>query len=431
MAWRSILLGALCVLLISSPSVGKEEAAGRRGNLSPSEPGEEPGKAAVPYRYMLGLYTRKKGLVSAVEAGQADTVRAFVDKAVGALPTDRGTRPPSQPLVDSLSPPDSLSRDDNFPMNSWEGKGRLTHPTPTGHISKDFKRLRGEHDKRHRYVFNTSSLSNDDVVSAILRVFREPTPLTVLEQDGPPERAELYTCRGRHRRARLDSKNLSPKSGESKTWYQFDVRHAVRKAVRRNVAVSCFELVVRSLRSGREVNVVNEGFGHASRSADKTSLLLVSSKSSGPRSITESPFIGALANATSTALVASGGGREKRRSRRKNASPRGRARRHGCMRRSLHVNFHDLGWEDWIIAPTNYNAHYCAGACSFPLRSHLEPTNHAIVQTLVNSMNPRAVGQVCCVPTKLSPISILYIDGKDTVVYKKYDDMVADQCGCR
>ncbi|XP_019629159.1 PREDICTED: growth/differentiation factor 5-like [Branchiostoma belcheri] len=378
MAWRSILLGALCVLLISSPSFGKEEAAGRRGNLSPSEPGEEPGKAAVPYRYMLGLYTRKKGLVSAVEAGQADTVRAFVDKAV------------------------------------------------------DFKRLRGEHDKRHRYVFNTSSLSNDDVVSAILRVFREPTPLTVLEQDGPPERAELYTCRGRHRRARLDSKNLSPKSGESKTWYQFDVRHAVRKAVRRNVAVSCFELVVRSLRSGREVNVVNEGFGHASRSADKTSLLLVSSKSSGPRSITESPFIGALANATSTAAaVASGGGREKRRSRRKNASPRGRARRHGCMRRSLHVNFHDLGWEDWIIAPTNYNAHYCAGACSFPLRSHLEPTNHAIVQTLVNSMNPRAVDQVCCVPTKLSPISILYIDGKDTVVYKKYDDMVADQCGCR
>ncbi|XP_035678629.1 growth/differentiation factor 6-like [Branchiostoma floridae] len=372
MAWRSLLLSSLCVFFISSSSLAKEEAVERRGNLRPSESEDEPGKGAVPYRYMLGLYTRKKGLVSAVEAGQADTVRAFVDKAV------------------------------------------------------DFEQLPGEHDKRHRYFFNISSLSNDDVVSAILRVFREPTPLTVLEQDGPPERAELYTCsRGRRRRARLDSKNLSPKSGESKTWYQFDVRHAVRRAVRKNVDVACFELVVRSLRSGREVNVVNEGFGLNSRHTDKTSLLLVSSKSLGPRSITESPFIGALTNAT-----AGSGGREKRRSRRKNASPR-RTRRHGCMRRSLQVSFHDLGWDDWIIAPTNYDAHYCAGACSFPLRSHLEPTNHAIVQTLVNSMNPRAVEKVCCVPTKLSPISILYIDGKDTVVYKKYDDMVADQCGCR
>ncbi|KAI3361420.1 hypothetical protein L3Q82_013585 [Scortum barcoo] len=63
---------------------------------------------------------------------------------------------------------------------------------------------------------------------------------------------------------------------------------------------------------------------------------------------------------------------------------------------------------------------------------HLEPTNHAIIQTLMNSMDPNSTPPSCCVPTKLSPISILlYIDSGNNVVYKQYEDMVVEQCGCR
>ena len=40
----------------------------------------------------------------------------------------------------------------------------------------------------------------------------------------------------------------------------------------------------------------------------------------------------------------------------------------------------DLGWEDWIIAPEGYAAFYCHGECSFPLNTHMNATNHAIVQ---------------------------------------------------
>nr|XP_025044199.1 growth/differentiation factor 6 [Pelodiscus sinensis] len=101
------------------------------------------------------------------------------------------------------------------------------------------------------------------------------------------------------------------------------------------------------------------------------------------------------------------------------------------IKKPLPVNFKELGWDDWIIAPLEYEAHHCEGVCDFPLRSHLEPTNHAIIQTLMNSMDPGATPPSCCVPTKLTPISILYIDAGNNVVYKQYEDMVVESCGCR
>ncbi|XP_004686117.1 PREDICTED: growth/differentiation factor 7 [Condylura cristata] len=107
---------------------------------------------------------------------------------------------------------------------------------------------------------------------------------------------------------------------------------------------------------------------------------------------------------------------------------RGRSR---CSRKPLHVDFKELGWDDWIIAPLDYEAYHCEGVCDFPLRSHLEPTNHAIIQTLLNSMAPDAAPASCCVPARLSPISILYIDAANNVVYKQYEDMVVETCGCR
>lgn len=102
-----------------------------------------------------------------------------------------------------------------------------------------------------------------------------------------------------------------------------------------------------------------------------------------------------------------------------------------CSRKALHVNFKELGWDDWIIAPLDYEAYHCDGVCDFPLRSHLEPTNHAIIQTLMNSMAPESTPPSCCVPSKLSPISILYTDSGNNVVYKQYEDMVVESCGCR
>ncbi|GBP82632.1 Protein decapentaplegic [Eumeta japonica] len=105
--------------------------------------------------------------------------------------------------------------------------------------------------------------------------------------------------------------------------------------------------------------------------------------------------------------------------------------RETCQRRPLFVDFADVGWSDWIVAPQGYDAFYCQGDCPFPLADHLNGTNHAIVQTLVNSVNPAAVPKACCVPTQLSSISMLYMDDVNNVVLKNYQDMAVVGCGCR
>ncbi|NXY39140.1 DERR protein, partial [Pomatorhinus ruficollis] len=102
-----------------------------------------------------------------------------------------------------------------------------------------------------------------------------------------------------------------------------------------------------------------------------------------------------------------------------------------CKPRRLYISFSDVGWENWIIAPQGYLANYCRGDCPFPLAAELNSTNHAVLQTMVHSLDPQGTPQPCCVPVRLSPISILYYDNSDNVVLRHYEDMVVDECGCR
>ncbi|KAJ8385030.1 hypothetical protein AAFF_G00195600 [Aldrovandia affinis] len=101
-----------------------------------------------------------------------------------------------------------------------------------------------------------------------------------------------------------------------------------------------------------------------------------------------------------------------------------------CRRHPLYVDFNDVGWNKWIVAPSGYHAFFCLGECRFPLADHMNSSSHAMVQTLVNSVNG-AVPRACCVPTALSPIAMLYLDQHDRVVLKNYQDMVVEGCGCR
>ncbi|XP_042344713.1 bone morphogenetic protein 10 [Plectropomus leopardus] len=103
-----------------------------------------------------------------------------------------------------------------------------------------------------------------------------------------------------------------------------------------------------------------------------------------------------------------------------------------CKKQSLYVEFKDIGWDSWILAPTGYDAFECTGICSFPLTKHVTPTKHAIVQTLININSPQKAARACCVPTKLDPISLLYLDDTGVVTYKyKFEGMVVAECGCR
>ncbi|OCT72170.1 dorsalin-1 [Xenopus laevis] len=103
-----------------------------------------------------------------------------------------------------------------------------------------------------------------------------------------------------------------------------------------------------------------------------------------------------------------------------------------CRKSSLKVNFKDIGWDSWIISPTEYDAYECKGECYYPLTDNLTPTKHAIIQTLMHFKNPKVTKKACCVPTQLEPISIFYIDDKGVPTMKyKYEGMKVAKCGCR
>ncbi|OAD56740.1 Bone morphogenetic protein 10 [Eufriesea mexicana] len=115
-----------------------------------------------------------------------------------------------------------------------------------------------------------------------------------------------------------------------------------------------------------------------------------------------------------------------------------RRRKNSCRRRSLYVDFALIAYDEWVVAPPGYEAYQCSGKCFYPFGDHLSPTKHAIVQTLVHGAlqgvegSSKPVGRACCVPTRLAPTSLLYLDASGTLTYQYgYEDMVVAECGCR
>lgn len=109
------------------------------------------------------------------------------------------------------------------------------------------------------------------------------------------------------------------------------------------------------------------------------------------------------------------------------------ASKQSCRRYPLYVDFEEMGWSGWIIHPQGYNAYHCQGKCSFPLGQHLNPSNHATVQSIMHTLGlgNQPVEMPCCAPDKLYDINLLYFDQNDYVVLRRYKNMVAASCACR
>ena len=107
--------------------------------------------------------------------------------------------------------------------------------------------------------------------------------------------------------------------------------------------------------------------------------------------------------------------------------PRGRQ---NCERKDFFVDFNSIGWGQWIVFPKRFNARQCLGRCPMPVDQKYYPTNHAILQSLMRLQDRASVARPCCVPAKLSAISMLYYE-KGEVVVRQHEDMIVDKCGCR
>lgn len=108
-----------------------------------------------------------------------------------------------------------------------------------------------------------------------------------------------------------------------------------------------------------------------------------------------------------------------------------KAEREYCRRTSLKVNFKDIGWDSWIVAPPEYDAFECRGLCYHPLTDESTPSKHALIQTLINIRDPKKANMACCVPIKLDPITVMYQENGRLTIRYLYEEMKVAECGCR
>ncbi|MGH0127958.1 UNVERIFIED_CONTAM: hypothetical protein FKN15_014197 [Acipenser sinensis] len=286
--------------------------------------------------------------------------------------------------------------------------------------------------RRQTYLFDVSTLADKvELVGAELRIFRKVPGDFQMAHTGLYG-IQLLPCRSKQL---LDSITLDLQDAQRPGWEVLNVwgmfknrQHSPHKNQ------VCFQLKANLGTSEKEVDLGNLGFGRKERQQQEKAILVVFTRSKKRENLFSEikEKIKSSQNAEEKSEF-----RFKTKRKRRTAFNNRHGKRHGkksksrCSKKPLHVNFKELGWDDWIIAPLDYEAYHCEGVCDFPLRSHLEPTNHAIIQTLMNSMDPNSTPPSCCVPSKLSPISILYIDSGNNVVYKQYEDMVVESCGCR
>nr|XP_033785803.1 growth/differentiation factor 6 [Geotrypetes seraphini] len=288
--------------------------------------------------------------------------------------------------------------------------------------------------RRQKYLFDVSTLSDkEEVVGAELRVFRKAPGDGELRPGAALYRLQLSPCLAR---TVLHSRTLDLQDTSRPGWEVFDVWQDLKrywKVLGPDRKPFCLEIRAISAKSNLEVDLRNLGLAKKARTQQEKALLVVFTKSKQRNLYNEMKDQLSSSQRAAEETKLQFKTRRKRRTAFKNRHGKrhGRKSRLRCSKKPLHVNFKELGWDDWIIAPLEYEAFHCEGVCDFPLRSHLEPTNHAIIQTLMNSMDPSSTPPSCCVPAKLTPISILYIDAGNNVVYKQYEDMVVESCGCR
>lgn len=296
------------------------------------------------------------------------------------------------------------------------------------------------------YAFNISALPRTEkIVAADLRLLRLSTGLEwkYAWAHGTQYRAKLYYRKSvQHawnsqiythtQLVLLDSVLFDIRDSTVESWKVFKVLDALRLWQNDSNFVHYLELQVESVRTGYLMPAYVFGLTEKGRAHFKRALLVSFTDDGRSRVPTTDEDNAAEDKSTSESKKIVLGSDEESTNRVKRSTKRRKRRKPLCNRKKLYVDFTLLGWSEWIIAPRGYNAYYCQGICKYPIPEHLKPSNHAMVQTTVHYTDRRrGVPPACCVPHKLSGLSMLFLDKGDSVVYKKYEDMVVESCGCK
>lgn len=103
----------------------------------------------------------------------------------------------------------------------------------------------------------------------------------------------------------------------------------------------------------------------------------------------------------------------------------------GCCKEQMYVSFKELGFEDWIIAPSGYNANYCRGSCE---SLYLTPDSfNNVYSRILEEMKRNQLGtglRHCCAPTQYKSLDIFYLDHTISLIKRSIPKMVVEDCGC-
>ena len=58
------------------------------------------------------------------------------------------------------------------------------------------------------------------------------------------------------------------------------------------------------------------------------------------------------------------------------------------------------------------------------------PSNHALLQSLLHHVGEADIPPVCCAPSKMDSLTLLYFDKRENIVLKSFPKMLVKACGC-